>query len=75
MFFNDETKIKISCVISYKLLYPQFGECVGRCKRPLASWTGPETSGDTAGMLGHDMTLCLIIRRHSRGPRRPPEAA
>ena len=50
MFFNDNGK---PCVIFYKLLYPQFGECVGRCKRPLASWAGPEASGDTAGTLGN----------------------
>ena len=37
MFFNDETKIKISCVISYKLLYPQFGECMGRVSVPWPS--------------------------------------
>ena len=35
-----------------KSLYPQFVECVGRYKRPLASWMGHEASGDTATMLG-----------------------
>ena len=52
MFFNDESKIKIYCVIFDKSLYPQFVECVGRYKRPLASWMGHEASGDTATMLG-----------------------
>ena len=50
MFFNDESKIKIYSVIFYKLLYPQFGECVGSCKRPLASREGPEVSGNTPGI-------------------------
>ena len=53
MFFNDRSKIKILSVIFDKLLYPQFGECVGSCKRPLASREGPEVSGNTPGMLGH----------------------
>ena len=67
MFFNDESKIKIYCVIFDKSPYPQFVECVGRYKRPLASWMGHEASGDTADK-------CLVIRRHSRDPRRPPQA-
>ena len=49
MFFNEESK---PCVIFDKSLYPQFVECVGRYKRPLASWMGHEASGDTATMLG-----------------------
>ena len=61
MFFNDKSKIKIYCVISDKSLYPRFGQCAGRCKRPLASWTGPEATRDTAVMR-------LGIRRHEREP-------
>ena len=69
MFFNEESKIKIYCVIFDKSLYPPFVECVRRCNRPLASRTGHEASGDTASMLGHVFDHQASPTRH----RRPPE--
>ena len=61
MFFYYKTKIKVYSVIFDKSLYPQFGQCVGRCKRPLTSLTGPEATRDTAVMR-------LGIRRCKRDP-------
>ena len=68
MFFNDETK---HCVIFYKSLYPQFAECVGRCKRPLPSRRGPEASGDTTSMLGRVLDHQAPLAR----PLEPPTRA
>ena len=40
MFFNDDSKIKINCVIRVKYLYPRFIENRARRMRPPASWAG-----------------------------------
>ena len=53
MFLFDESKIKILCVISVKLIHPQFAGSRKRRRPPPTSWTDPETSGDTVGMLWH----------------------
>ena len=54
--------------------FPSYGRefYIGVCRPGTAFLDGLASRGDTVGMLGHDK-LCLIIRRRSRGPRRPPE--
>ena len=71
MFFNDKTK---HSVIFYKSLYPQFDECVGRCKRPLASRRDPEASGDTASMLGRVLDHQTPLARPLEPPTRPQQS-
>ena len=65
MFFFDQSK---QCVISDKLIHPQFAWSRERRRRPTTSWTGPETS---RGTLWACYDMRLIIRRRSRGPWRP----
>ena len=56
--------------------FPSYGRefYIGVCRPGTAFLDGLTSRGDTVGMLGHDK-LCLIIRRRSRGPRRPSEPA
>ena len=50
--------------------FPSYGRefYIGVCRPGTAFLDGLTSRGDTVGMLGHDK-LCLIISRHSRGPR------
>ena len=47
MFFFDDRKYR---GFRGKSRYPRFGVGRGRRGRPPAFWTGPEATGDTAGM-------------------------